>query len=64
MVQLNDMTGRQGEERDRTLRATVTPVADLLARFEQHVNEVEKDRKEAYGSITTRWSHCGDPRSS
>jgi DNA recombination protein RmuC len=54
VVQLNDMTGRQGEERDRTLRATVTPVADLLARFEHHVNEVEKDRKEAYGSITNQ----------
>ena len=48
--------GRQGEERDRTLRATVAPVADLLARFEQHVHEVEKERKEAYGSDHARRS--------
>lgn len=54
VVQLSEMSGRQGEERDRTLRATVSPVADLLTRFEQHVNEVEKDRKEAYGSITNQ----------
>jgi len=54
VVQLAEIAGRQGEERDRTLRATVGPVADLLNRFEHHVNEVEKDRKEAYGSITTQ----------
>jgi DNA recombination protein RmuC len=54
VVQLSEISGRQGEERDRTLRATVGPVADLLQRFEQHVHEVEKDRKEAYGGITSQ----------
>jgi DNA recombination protein RmuC len=54
VTQLAEMSGRQGEERDRTLRATVAPVSELLSRFEQHVYEVEKDRKEAYGSITTQ----------
>jgi len=52
--QLGEMSGRQGDERDRTLRAAIGPVADLLVRFEHHVNEVEKERKEAYGSITTQ----------
>ncbi len=52
--QLAEMSGRQGEERDRTLRATVAPVSELLARFEQHVHEVEKDRKESYGSISSQ----------
>jgi DNA recombination protein RmuC len=52
--QISELSGRQGEERDRTLRATITPMADLLSRFELHVNEVEKDRKEAYGSITSQ----------
>jgi DNA recombination protein RmuC len=52
VLQLSEIAGRQGEERDRTLRATVGPVADLLQRFEHHVNEVEKDRKLAYGSIS------------
>ena len=51
---LAELAGRDGEERDRTLRATVAPVSELLARFEQHVVEVEKDRKEAYGSITSQ----------
>jgi DNA recombination protein RmuC len=54
VAQLAEMSGRQGEERDRTLRATVAPVSELLSRFEQHVHEVEKERKEAYGSITTQ----------
>lgn len=54
VAQLAEMSGRQGEERDRTLRATVAPVSELLARFEQHVHEVEKDRKESYGSITSQ----------
>lgn len=54
VVQLSEISGQQGEERDRTLRATVAPVADLLVRFEHHVNEVEKERKEAYGSISTQ----------
>jgi DNA recombination protein RmuC len=54
VTQLAEMSGRQGEERDRTLRATVAPVSELLARFEQHVHEVEKDRKESYGSITSQ----------
>jgi DNA recombination protein RmuC len=54
VIQLSEISGRQGEERDRTLRATVGPVADLLQRFEHHVNEVEKDRKEAYGGITSQ----------
>src|ERR1019366_8204658 len=52
--QLAEQTGRHGEERDRTMRAAIGPVADLLIRFEQHVHEVEKERKEAYGSITTQ----------
>ncbi|HUD69539.1 MAG TPA: DNA recombination protein RmuC [Acidimicrobiales bacterium] len=52
--QLSEQTGRHGEERDRTLRAAIGPVADLLVRFEQHVNDVEKERKEAYGNITTQ----------
>jgi DNA recombination protein RmuC len=52
--QLAELSGRQGEERDRTLQATVAPVAQLLSQFEQHVREVEKDRKEAYGSISTQ----------
>jgi DNA recombination protein RmuC len=54
VTQLAEMSGRQGEERDRTLRATVAPVSELLARFEQHVHEVEKERKESYGSITSQ----------
>jgi DNA recombination protein RmuC len=52
--QLTELSGRQGEERDRTLQATVAPVAQLLGQFEQHVHDMEKDRKEAYGSITTQ----------
>jgi DNA recombination protein RmuC len=54
VAQLAELSGRQGEERDRTLRATVAPVSELLSRFEQHVHDVEKDRKEAYGSITSQ----------
>jgi DNA recombination protein RmuC len=54
VAQLAEMSGRQGEERDRTLRATVAPVSELLSRFERHVYEVEKDRKEAYGSISSQ----------
>jgi DNA recombination protein RmuC len=51
---LAETTDRQGEERDRTLRATVQPVSELLAQFQQRVNDVEDDRKEAYGSLTTQ----------
>jgi DNA recombination protein RmuC len=54
VAQLSDASGQQNEERDRTLRATITPVAELLTRFEQRVTDVEKERKEAYGSITTQ----------
>lgn len=54
LAQLSEHSGRQGEERDRTLRATIEPMADLLTRFELHVHEVEKERKEAYGTITTQ----------
>jgi len=54
VTQLGEMSSHQGDERDRTLRATIAPVADLLNRFEHHVNEVEKERKEAYGSITSQ----------
>ncbi len=52
--QLAEMADRQGEERDRTMRATVEPVSQLLTQFELHVVEVEKERKEAYGSVTAQ----------
>ncbi|HLK46060.1 MAG TPA: DNA recombination protein RmuC [Acidimicrobiales bacterium] len=52
--QLAEATQRQSEERDRTMRATVEPVSELLGQFAQHVAEVEKERKEAYGSVTAQ----------
>lgn len=54
LAQLAEVHGQQGAERDRTMRATLAPVADLLGRFEQTVMAVEKDRQEAYGSITSQ----------
>lgn len=52
LAQLAEVHDQQGAERDRTLRATIAPVTDLLGRFEQTVANVEKERQHAYGTIT------------
>ncbi len=52
LAQLAEVHDQQGAERDRTLRATIAPVTDLLGRFQQTVATVEKERQHAYGAIT------------
>ncbi|MDE0408464.1 MAG: DNA recombination protein RmuC [Alphaproteobacteria bacterium] len=46
------LAGRDLKAREDAFAAVIKPIADKLEKFDGHVQEVEKSRKEAYGAIT------------
>lgn len=51
------------KERQQAIETLVTPIREALAKAEKQISEIEKERKEAYGSIREQLRNMGETQS-